>query len=613
MWLFRTKRPDGNALLTDLAALMRCLPAKRRFQLSVLFVLQFLSALSEVVSLGAVVPFLTALTDTDMMQPGTGILRYVDFIGVESKAEVIGLMAAIFVIAIVAANAIRFMTLWFQLYLGASIGTDLGAILFQKTLYKPYAYFIRHNSSEMITGMTNDLNATLGIVYNILALIAQGLIALAIIAGLLMYRPVISIVLGTVVLSSYALMIFALKGRLHRNSRTVSDSYRGIIKSLQEGFGGIGFITLNRSWDFMVNQYRQADRAFRISNAENSVIRQAPRFLIESIGVLMISVVAVYMISNTQDLAQVIPLIGFIGLAAHKLLPAGQQIYVALSSILGLRVSLTRTLEIFMEETPAHVKNRDIVPEPLTEEILLDDVWFSYAEDKPEESWTLKGISLSVKAGTKVAFIGKTGSGKSTVVDLILGLLAPQKGCLLYDGQALCRNKTGAWHATVSCVPQHIFLTDATLAENIAFGVEEQNIDMDRVIEAATLARIDDFIQGLPERYQTLAGERGVRLSGGQIQRIGIARALYKRPSVLIFDEATSALDTETEKEVMAAIHNLGRDITVILIAHRLSTVRNVDKIFLLEQGRLIEQGRYEELLGRCEDFKNLVGRADLQ
>ncbi|MBV1952595.1 MAG: ABC transporter ATP-binding protein/permease [Cycloclasticus sp.] len=600
---------NKSNLFSELYRLWLCLPYKRKAQLGVLFFLQLLSAFSEVLSLGAIVPFLSALTDINALMEHDRVAVVLEVTGISEPNHLAMLMAGLFAGAIVIANILRFITLWFQMYLAAAIGTDVGAELFRKTLYKPYSYFINNNSSELIGNMTNDLNATLGILQGILMLISQGLIAIAVIIGLLLYDPIISVVLGLTVVCAYTAIIFSIKNRLHRNSTIMSDSYRALIKTLQEGFSGIGFIALSRSREMCVDQYRAADGPYRRSSADNNVIRQAPRFFIEALGVVAISVMAIVLASQTDDMSKVIPLLGFLGLAAHRLLPAGQQIYTSLSATLGLRVSLNRTLDILSMPVSEVLTKTITSPMLLQEELRFNNLCFDYSTVDLDacDTWTLQNLNFTIKAKTTVAFVGQTGSGKSTIADLVLGLLAPQKGSLVVDGVLLNENNMGDWQAGISFVPQNIFLTDASVAENIAFGVRKENIDLDRVHDVARLAQVHGFIETLPNKYDEMVGERGVRLSGGQLQRIGIARALYKNPSVIIFDEATSALDTNTEKEVMSAIEQLSKDITIILIAHRLSTIENVDNIFVLEKGQLVDQGDYAGLLSKNAYFQKLV------
>ena len=592
-----------SRLLADLGRLIRSLPARRKIQLALLFILQIAGALSEIASLGAIVPFLSALTDVESLMTNARIAPLLDVLDITQPQQVVVLMACIFAVAIVIANILRFTTLWVQLKISAAIGTDVGTMLFAKTLHRPYPFFVKNNSGDLIGNTTNDLNGTLGVLYGMLTLMTQGLIMLSVATGLLLYDVFVALSLSVVAAAAYTVIMLAVRGRLHRNSRIQSDSYREIIRALQEGFGGIRYITLDGTHAHFVDQYRRADARHRISFADNSIIRQAPRFFVEAVGVAAICVLTIILSARSPDISGLVPLLGFLALASHRLLPAMQQIYTAISSILGLRVSLNRVVSMLEQDTPL-AQHEKPAPLHLQKTLSFENVRFGYdAADRA----VLQDITLSIHAGTSVAFVGATGSGKSTLSDLVLGLIAPQGGRITIDGAPLNADNVRAWQAGIAHVPQHIFLTDESLAENIAFGTGMQDIDMDRVIAAARHAQIHDFIEALPDGYDTLAGERGVRLSGGQVQRIGIARALYTNPSLIVFDEATSALDTQTEKDVMQAIEGLGKGRTIILIAHRLSTVKKADMIFVFDQGRLAGQGKYDDLLKTSSRFRSLV------
>ena len=594
-----------RALFANIYKLFGSLSFRRKVQISGLFVLQIISALLEVVSIGAVVPFLSALSDIETLMANDHIIRIMDVTKISETHDLIALLAILFSGTIVVSNIVRFLTLLTQQYLSAMIATDLGTRLFENTLYKPYKYYLDNNTSELIGNTTNDLNGTLGVLYGVFTLMTQGLVTVSIALGLLAYDPEVAIMLSVIVVIAYTVITYATNKRLQRNSGILSDSYRKIIQSLQEGFGGIRYILMNRTQPVFAKQYRAADSPFRLKSAENSIIRQAPRFFMESIGVLVISALAISFTAKSQNISEIIPLMGFLVFGSYRLLPAMQQVYSSIGSVLGLSASLDRVVSILSQSIC------DTVAKPVTKPLIahnmlqFEQLSFSYT---PDESWSLQDLNFTIKAKTTVALVGHTGSGKTTVSDLILGLMAPQKGTISIDGTVLTPENMGAWQAGLSHVPQTIFLTDATIASNIAFGIPVEEIDMERVKEAAQMAQLDEFIQTLPNQYMEEVGERGVRLSGGQRQRIGIARALYQKPSMIVLDEATSALDNKTEKDVMKAIDALKHELTIVMIAHRLSTIKNADNILLFDQGKLVDQGDYKTLMKNSEAFKNLAG-----
>jgi ATP-binding cassette subfamily B protein len=324
----------------------------------------------------------------------------------------------------------------------------------------------------------------------------------------------------------------------------------------------------------------------------------------EALGMVLIAVLAFGLSRSSQGVATALPVLGALALGAQRLLPALQQGYGAWASIAGSQASLDDTVALIDQPLPPELVLPVPAPQPLRDAICFKAVRFRYTSDSP---WVLDGLDLTIPRGTRVGLVGGTGSGKSTTLDLLMGLLAPTEGEVLVDGQPIVGARVRAWQRTIAHVPQSIYLADTTFTENIAFGIPRAEVDMERVQHAARQAQIAAFIESRPEGYEAYVGERGVRLSGGQRQRIGIARALYKRASVLVLDEATSALDNATEQSVMEAIEGLHRDLTILLIAHRLTTVRRCDTIAELAYGRVVAQAPYEELLQCSSSFRRMA------
>jgi ATP-binding cassette subfamily B protein len=395
--------------------------------------------------------------------------------------------------------------------------------------------------------------------------------------------------------------------RLLRNGRVIQETSTRLIKVLQEGLGGIRDVLLDGTQAAHVAAYRRVDKPLRRATASNAFISASPRLWMETFGAACIAVLAFALTQRQTGLAGFLPTLGVLAMGAQRLLPALQQIYVGYAYFTGHKASISDIVELLEQPLPAHALEAPAAPLDFKEEIRFERVSFRYPGT---DAQVLRELNLVIKKGSRVGFVGKTGGGKSTALDLLMGLLEPSEGVIRVDGRPIVGGHGRSWQRTIAHVPQSIFLTDASMAENIAFGVPPSKIDLDRVRHAARVARIADFIEGQPGGYDAEVGERGVRLSGGQRQRVGIARALYKRASVLVFDEATSALDNTTERELMDALEGLSRDLTILMIAHRLTTVAQCDEIVVLDQGGVLAIGTYAELMDTNEVFRSLAAQA---
>jgi ABC-type multidrug transport system fused ATPase/permease subunit len=391
---------------------------------------------------------------------------------------------------------------------------------------------------------------------------------------------------------------------LHRNSIAIAREQTHVVKALQEGLWGIRDVLLDGTQVVYCDVYQRADRMYRRAEGDNNFIGGCPRFVMEALGLVLIAALAYLLSGRPGGVSAALPALGALAVGAQRLLPALQQGYSAWASIAGNQASMAEAILLLEQPLPADVLLPDPAPLHLQQHIRFADVSFRYASDSP---WVLNGFNLTIARGSRVGIVGTTGSGKSTALDLLMGLLAPTSGEILVDGEPLSGARVRAWQRNIAHVPQTIFLSDTTFAENIAFGVPRAQIDMARVRQAARQAQIADFIESSPLAYDAPVGERGVRLSGGQRQRIGIARALYRQAYVLVFDEATSALDNVTEQSVIDSIDALNRDLTIVVIAHRLSTVRHCDTIVELARGNVQAQGSYSQLLESSASFRSIA------
>ena len=378
------------------------------------------------------------------------------------------------------------------------------------------------------------------------------------------------------------------------NSKIIAHESTQVIKSLQEGLGGIRDILIDGTQPAYCHLYRSADIPFRRAQANSQFINQSPRYCMEALGIALIAILAYWLAQQSEGIPKAIPILGALALGAQRLLPVLQQAYQSWSSIQGSQASLQDVLALLDQPLPDFASKLVAKPILFAKEIRLSQLGFRYHLKAP---WVFQNINLTIPKGSRMGFVGVTGSGKSTLLDIVMGLLQATQGKLEVDGQPITIMNQRSWQAHIAHVPQVIFLTDATIEENIAFGIPKEQIDFERVKQAAECAQIAKTIESWEGQYQTVVGERGVRLSGGQRQRIGIARALYKKADIIIFDEATSALDNETECSVMESIESLSKELTILIIAHRISTLKNCDQIIELENCRIKNISSYREMM----------------
>lgn len=588
-----------------LARLWHHLSHRRQCQFGLLVGLMLISAFAEVISLGSVLPFLGILVAPERVLSHPIVADLPQAWGITTADQLVLPLTFAFAAAALIAGALRILLLWGSNRLAFTSGADLGIEVYRRTLYQPYQVHAARNSSEVISGITNKVNSVVfGVLLPLLTLISSFVLLVAITFALITIDPMVATVAAVGFGASYSLITWMTRRRLQLNSQRIAHEQTQVVKALQEGLGGIRDVLLDGTQPIYCDIYRQADHLLRRAQGNNTFIGSSPRYVMEALGMVLIAALAYALSRQVGGIATALPVLGALALGAQRMLPALQQAYSAWASIASNHASLADAIELLDQPLLAEVLQSAPVPLLVQSDIRFDDVCFRYTSDSP---WVLDGLNLSISKGARVGLVGSTGSGKSTMLDLLMGLLVPSKGELLVNGLPISGNRLRAWQQTIAHVPQAIYLADTTLAENIAFGVPRNAIDLDRVRQAARQAQIADFIESSPEGYQAYVGERGIRLSGGQRQRIGIARALYKQASVLVFDEATSALDNATEQSVMDAIEGLSSDLTILLIAHRLTTVRRCDSIVELEHGRVVAQGTYEQLLECSPSFRRMA------
>ena len=572
------------------------IPKKRKSQLSALTLLTILVSLAEIISIGAVLPFLGALTAPDKILEIQFLQPLFYKLNILDPSELLFPMTLLFIVAAIISGIMRLILLWTQTRFGYAIGADISILVYRNLLYAPYSLHVSKNSSEFISGITDKTGMVVTqILLPILLIISSSIILVAIFIALLSIDSFVAVIATLGFASTYGFVSFFTKKRLLIDSDNISKKSNLLIKSLQEGFGGIRDVLIDGTQEVYCKIFRDADLPLRKSQAGITIIGQTPRFIVEALGITILAVLAYYLSKSSEGINNAIPVLGVFALAAQRLLPILQQIYASWTSIIGCSSLLKDILFYLNQGLPEYYSLSSPPLIKFNNYIKLDNLDFRYSSDGP---FILKGFTCKIKKGERVGLIGTTGSGKSTLIDIIMGLLLPKDGQLYVDDEIITAKNYRSWQLHVSHVPQSIFLADSTILENIAFGVPLDEIDHELVSECAKKAQISQTIESWALQYKTLVGERGVRLSGGQRQRIGIARALYKKTDVIIFDEATSALDDKTELKVIDSIFNLNPDITILIIAHRLTTLKKCTQVIELEGGKVLQSGTYKEIVG---------------
>lgn len=589
--------------MTGFERLLAVLPLRRKLQIVFFLFLSILAALAEMVSLGTLVPFLALLIDPSLIQKYPVVAALLGKLGGVSNPMPV--LTLLFAGLVVCSGLTRVTLSWYGLRLSYGLGAELAAEVYRRTLYRPYRWHLTRNSSEVLAGIDKANMMTTGLIMPLALSTVSGLITLGIVVTLLLIDPQTAIVACCSLLMVYGAISFFLGKRIARNGQIISLHAGGRLRALREGLGGIREVVLDGSQRVFVSRFSEVDYAQKRAQASNQLMAAMPRYLIETSGILIILGLAYWLTGQPGGLERAIPVLAALAFGAQRLLPNVQVLYQSWASVKGSSKNLADVLELLDVVVPDDQEIKTKGHERHGSEsrcaascdrppvVELSRLEFRY---KPGLPPVLSDVNLRIQRGDRVGLIGATGSGKSTLIDLLMGLLEPDQGEMRIDGVPLTLMNRRTWQRRIAHVPQAIYLSDASVAENIAFGTPVGKIDIDQVRLAATRAQIAEFIETMPDAYASTVGERGIRLSGGQRQRIGIARALYKGADVLVLDEATSALDDETEKLVMEAVNALDRNLTVIMIAHRTSTLSACNAIFQVEGGQVRLIGGYEAL-----------------
>jgi ABC-type multidrug transport system fused ATPase/permease subunit len=554
-----------------------------RKQAALLLLMILIMAFLDMIGVASILPFMAVLTNPSLIETNV-ILNYMfkfsNIFGVENNQQFLFVLGIAVFIILVTSLIFKALTTYIQVRFVQMREYSIGKRLVEGYLHQPYSWFLSRNSAELGKNILSDVGQIIGGGINpAMEIIAKGTVVIAITTLLIIAEPKLALIVAFLLGGSYGIIFYSMRNYVNRIGAKRLKNNQLRFLAISEAFGAAKEVKLDGLEESYIKRFSGSAQIYAQSQASMSVVASIPRNFLEMIAFGGVILLILYIMAQTGSFNNALPIISLYVFAGYRLMPAMQKIYASFTVLAFVGPTLDKLTDDFKKLKPFE-KNYDENILPFNSKI------------------TLKNISLNIPAKSSVGLVGPTGSGKTTTVDIILGLLEPQEGTLEVDENIITKQNSRSWQRCVGYVPQHIYLSDDTIAANIAFGVDPKEISQKAIEKASKIANLHEFVlHELPDQYQTIIGERGVRLSGGQRQRIGIARALYNNPKALILDEATNALDNQTEDAVMDAINNLSKDITIILIAHRLKTVKNCDIIFKFEKGQLKAQGTYHEII----------------
>ena len=568
----------------------KILDLKGKRKIIILIVGMLIAAIFDALTIASVIPFLKAIINPEFSS--IVVSKYFFFSPILKNYNPNILITVIFLFFIIFSSSLRIFILWRSSKIASLIGSYLSRQVFSNLLDQSYEDYTNMNSSKFITASTNYVEQTLQVINSTFTILSSGIIILGLLSVIIISKPISACILIILILVTYLAIAKISKKRLKKYSKIIANESQNQVRTLQKGFGAFKDIKLANSQDLFVRQYKKIDLNLRISQAESTFHSFYPRYVVEAISIIAFVVVAYFISSTIQNPINLFPFLGTLALAAQKLLPLSQNIYNSWAIIKSRDKSVYLLLDL-IENLKEKKENSNFYIQKGKKlnftNLVFKNVSFGY-KSRSNSKMILKNVNFEIKRGERVAFIGPTGSGKSTLLDLLMGLLKPDNGDILLNNLSINNqnylNELYLWRNSISNVPQDIYISEGSIAENIAL-CELTEINNRQVYKAAKLASLDEFIESLKYKYLTNLGERGIKLSGGQIQRLALARAIYKNSKIIILDEATSALDYKTESEIISAIESLPDKYTIIYVAHRIETIRNCDKVFRIENGNL--------------------------
>ena len=590
---------ESQPLISEIITqLFEHISGRRRKQLLVLIFVMILSSFGEVFSIAAVIPFIGLITNPSALLSNEYLIEISKFFGIQGSDSLLVFFTFIFVTLTVFSALIRGFSVWLQTRLTHLIGADLAAKAYKNTLHQSYEFHVMNNSSNLISTIFAKISTMLNrVVTPCLTIIHAIFMVATIVTGLFVLSPFVGISIFASLFFTYLIITFFIKRVVSTNGKIVANEMNNVMKKLQEGLGGIRDIIVDNTQNLFLSNFVKSDYPLRIASSKLEFISLSPRMLVEMIGVIIFAIVTFFLAKDDPS-GNFVPLLAAIALGAVRLLPFMQGAYSGWSYINAHRFVASDVIEMLGQSEQRNLSDSNQIIN-FQKSIKIDNLSFLYQGSSEK---ILNNITLDIPKQSKVGIVGETGGGKSTLIDLIMGLLSPTNGSILIDEKDLNNSNIISWQSKISHVPQNIYLLDGSVYENIAFGLEKNDIDLEKVIECAKASKIHETISSLSRGYDTEIGERGSKLSGGQRQRIGIARALYKDSKVLFFDEATNALDSKTENEIMQSIYAYSKNITIFIIAHRISTLAECNIILEVKNKSINTYTSIEEFENKKDD-----------
>ena len=568
-------------MLNLISAIKSYLSSIRKVQLIILSVLMIFLSVAEAISLASIVPFIGVFMNPDMFFSNPWLSFFINFFGINNNDQLFLLVTIIFISLLILSFLIRIFTLYLTNKITYFIEADLKIKIFKYNINQSYSYHLKKSSYIVMSNIVQKTNAIAVFANSFIQILGCSLTVLFILGVLLIIEPFIIFSISSVVIFFFIFIAFFNRDRILKNSEKISQNQDKIVSTFQDSVGYIGEIILYSLQNIFTTKFNKSSQQIAESQTYNANVQQSPRIYLEYLTLFCLVILIFYFNQSEFEIVNSFTLLAALGYGSQKVIPLINRVYVCYSSMRNVQASVIDVLSVL--DSSKKEENENLLSEKiiLDSSIKLDNIYFSYNND---ENYILKNISLEIKKGSKVGIKGTTGSGKSTLSNIIVGLLDPTKGKLIVDDILINSQNKSAWQKNIAIVPQNIFLNDVSIAENIAIGIEKDKIDLEKIKNVARQAQISDLVENKPNQYNEKVGERGIKLSGGQKQRIGIARALYRNAKIILFDEATNQLDVDTETLIMDSMYSLDKEITVILIAHRLSTLERCDKVIDLSK-----------------------------